>query len=363
VTAQDMPDEGTESKALAERKWWIALCVDVLEHEVVGPNVKSPRAADPAKQVWQPFAVWVWMLAEAAHKDRVRNMKGRHISLRRGQLAVAERYLARMANWTRKGAALFLSRLARHDMVTLSTLSRDGQFALDFAGSKRGPDKGPTLTIVTISNYDKYQHTPTRKGAALGAAKGPTRGQSLTSNTPTFTGESSRSPKEINLTQKDACKKNEPSGTDGALGDRLPFTEEALAACEQMGFTRQTLVERYEKRTKGRRIRDPSAYLIKMAVDMAAKARGVSEDAVRGSISKNAGERLQAYAAADTVPSASEAMCAIVSRRVKRAKRDPNEMFKAWRAKMTGVRMINPDSNIDAFCSQWLRDPAQGRAA
>ena len=289
-----MPDDVGESKNDAPAittKWWIALCVDVLEHEVVGPNVKSPRAADPNKQVWQPFAVWVWMLAEAAHKDRVRNMKGRHISLRRGQLAVAERYLARMANWTRKGAALFLNRLARHGMVSLSTLSKDGQLVLDFASAKRGPDKGPTLTIVTISNYDKYQHTPTRKGAAQGAARGPTRGQSLTSNTPTSMGESYQSPKEVNEKQEDLANEI-PSGIDGALGERLPFTADTIRELTTLdGLDVEALVESYREKTKGKPIKNPDAYILKMGRTLVAGRMKISLEQLKRITSKNKTER------------------------------------------------------------------------
>jgi hypothetical protein len=147
-----------------------------------------------------------------------------------------------------------------------------------------------------------------------------------------------------------------PSGTDVDRGQRLPFTEDALAACEALGFTRKTVIERYYLRTKGRPIHDPSAYLIKMAADLAAKLRGVPEEAVRASISKNPRERAEGYRQATAAPPVvSAAMYATLERRCERAGQCVEAMMGAWGERVVGVRVLNADANADAFCSDWLR--------
>lgn len=335
-------------------RFWISMAIDVLDHEIVGPNVKTPKPADPRRTAWQPFSVWFWMLAEAAYRPRTRVIKGQTVHLQRGQLAMAERYLAVTANWSRKSAAVFLERLAKFDMVHLSSATRDNQLMLDFAGSKRGHRRGQLLTVVTICNYDKYQFGLHSKGATEGAAKGPTGGQYLTSDKGRH--RLRRSYTKV-VPYKDAREGFEgPSGTDGAEGERLPFSEASLAACEAMGFTRDTLVDRYYRRTKGKRINDPSAYLLEMAVDMAAKARGVPKAAVRKTTSKNKDERAEGYAEVTGVAKEpSEPMRTLVTKRVKRANLNPVEMFTAWRTAMKGTSMLNPDRNVDLFCSEWIK--------
>ena len=57
--------------------------------------------------------------------------------------------------------------------------------------------------------------------------------------------------------------------------DRLPFTPHALRQVSSMCIDVSVLVLRYLDRTKGRTIKDPSAYLVKMARDAVAKRDGV----------------------------------------------------------------------------------------
>jgi hypothetical protein len=178
---KDMGEELDESKTCVPtvHKAWIAMCVDLREHEVVGLKV--------GKRPWSPFEVWIWMLCEAARMDRQRVIQGRPIMLARGQLAVSLRYLAREADWSVKAVRRFLERLRKNGMISLA-VTPGSQMSLDFAArdvSDVCPKRGTGVSVLTICNYDKYQHAPTKKGtgrAQQGHRKGTGRAQDNTEN-------------------------------------------------------------------------------------------------------------------------------------------------------------------------------------
>lgn len=161
-------------------------------------------------------------------------------------------------------------------------------------------------------------------------------------------------PVEIHTKQESNRETN--LGTDFAEAERLPFSEDALAACEAMGFTRETLVDRYRQKTARRAtpIRDPSAYLIKMAVDMAAKARGVPESALRKSLSNSPIERAASFTES-APPRPSDAMLRAVERRCKRQGCTVDQVLAAWQASRRGLdHPRNPDGSFDGYATAWL---------
>jgi hypothetical protein len=146
-----MPETDGESKTAKRvaRKFWFAVSSEIFEHEIVGAQARSPKPADPKRHAWPPLMVWLWLIKEAARQDRQRVIKGQVIPLRRGQVAVSQRYLGREANWGREAVRGFLERLVRHGMIAL--------------GSTQDPHStdtktNPPLSVVTICNYDTYQH-------------------------------------------------------------------------------------------------------------------------------------------------------------------------------------------------------------
>jgi hypothetical protein len=142
----------------------------------------------------------------------------------------------------------------------------------------------------------------------------------------------------------------EPSGTDGAPGDRLPFTRDVLAEIRAIDIDLAPLVERYQQRTAGRRIKDPSAYLLKMARDEASKRLGVPAAALEGLGSRNREQRANVQAAsvgAAVQPSA--AVLKGVERRARARGDDPGEMIAAWRAWVGGARVGDADQSLLAF--------------
>lgn len=172
MTAQDVPTQLGERKAQKRvfRHFWYAVTSSMFDHEIVGAHIPPPRAAEPERHAWPPFMVWQWLIKETARQDRERVIKGKVIPLRRGQLAVSERYLAREANWGRKSVRVFLERLEKFGMITAGVSARP-QPELDRSSSK----KGPSITIITVCNYDTYQKAPEAKGPRR-AQQGPSRG-------------------------------------------------------------------------------------------------------------------------------------------------------------------------------------------
>lgn len=348
---------------MAER--WIAVSLTIFDHDIVGPGAKVPPPLDKKLPAWPPGFAWQWLIAEAAYAPRTRSLMGRTVPLRRGQLAVAQRYLCSKWNWGRHAVRGFLERLVEAGMIVVEAPSAQqcdpaGQFSFALCDAQSGPRGGPLLSRITICNYDRFQLMQRSERPNMRPTSGPPPAQDspMTPVTKDSIGPPHRLESSTDAREHDQL----PSGTD-CSGERLPFTEAALAACEAMGFTRQTVVERYYARTKGRRVRDPSAYLIEMAVDMAAKVRGVPKDAVRATISNNQAERAEGYQRATSAPPViSASMYAVLERRCERAGQCVEAMMAAWGEQVAGVRVLKPDANADAFCSAWLRQQKQAGA-
>lgn len=314
MTTQDMHEESDDFKARRglPPKFWFAVYQDVFDHPIVGMHVQPPTAADPSRKAAFPFMIWLWMCGEAAHRERDIFIKGHCISLVRGQLVIAERYLAKKANWSRKAARLWMARLARNDMVRLSTVARDGQLILDFDCSKRGPARGPTITVVTLCNYNIYQHAPKRKGTASGTARGPTRDRIPTSDNLTVdkSHQSPRSP----ITKKDQSAFAE--GTDGTESNVVPLRRSMVMDApgapyvvpaktrekiEALGVDVEDLLDRmYEQIDKGTKVGSKSRYLITSAINEAHERDGTPTEVLKDIISGNRFAKADAIVAVAT---------------------------------------------------------------
>jgi hypothetical protein len=92
-----------------------------------------------------------------------------------------------------------------------------------------------------------------------------------------------------------------------ALGERLPLSNSALLECHLLDVDLDALIDRYfeveaKKAAKGKRIADPSRYLVKMAKDERAKKNGVLVETLEGISSPNEWTRGAAYARAMSTP-------------------------------------------------------------
>lgn len=88
----------------------------------------------------QPFSrreAWLWLLAEAAWKGRIKAVPGSGIRLSRGQLSHSIRFMASAWNWDKARVERFLGRLKTETMI--ETHIETGQ------------------TVITICKYDDYQ--------------------------------------------------------------------------------------------------------------------------------------------------------------------------------------------------------------
>jgi replicative DNA helicase len=108
---------------------------------------------------------WLWLIASAAWQPMripVRNGRSTElINLDRGQLSHSRSFMKAKWKWSsEKKVRTFLDRLARERMIDLQT--------------------GQLQTVITICNYDRFQHG----GAIEGPAKGPAMGQQRAGNGP-----------------------------------------------------------------------------------------------------------------------------------------------------------------------------------
>lgn len=89
---------------------------------------------------------WIWLIAEASWKPRVKRFAGRDVSLGRGQVAASTRFMAAAWMWSEPRVRRYLDMLENRRMITRAT------------------DAG--VTVITICKYDDYQSQPRDGGAA-----------------------------------------------------------------------------------------------------------------------------------------------------------------------------------------------------
>jgi hypothetical protein len=98
-------------------------------------------------------AAWAWLLTNAAWKDATRRTgQGAIVKLTRGQIHVSLASLASAWGWSIKRVRGFIDRLEKGHMV--------------------GTAKDKTGTVLTISNYEKYQGDGPVGGTPRGTEKG-----------------------------------------------------------------------------------------------------------------------------------------------------------------------------------------------
>jgi hypothetical protein len=89
-------------------------------------------------------AIWNFLYQNAFWEEGVRNFNGHLFELKRGQIVVTPRFLAKGFGMTEKGARLVMQKLEKHKMLSI-----------------KGTNKG---SIVTICNYDIFQDIKKTKG-------------------------------------------------------------------------------------------------------------------------------------------------------------------------------------------------------
>lgn len=95
---------------------------------------------------------WVWLIENACWKPTKFDVKGKTITLERGQLCASRDYLAKVWGWSSSAVERFLARLQTEQMI--------------------GRETGQGKSIVTISNYAKYQDVGSQTGQEPGQQSG-----------------------------------------------------------------------------------------------------------------------------------------------------------------------------------------------
>jgi hypothetical protein len=139
-----------------------------------------------------------------------------------------------------------------------------------------------------------------------------------------------------------------PDSSDGSAmqvhGEHLPFSDRALRECHLLDVDLDALMDRYfeaeaKKVAKGKRIADPSRYLVKMAKEERAKMNKVSIEALDGISSPNEWTRGAAYGRAMGNPEQQQLCTAIlpdepqlqrIARDLERSGLVADEIFAKW---------------------------------
>lgn len=98
---------------------------------------------------------WLWLIENAAWKERRVDIEGKTVALQRGQLVASFRYLAKAWGWPKTVVERFINRLKTETMIRTET--------------------GTGETVITICNYSKYQSNAEAGGTANGTGAGQNR--------------------------------------------------------------------------------------------------------------------------------------------------------------------------------------------
>jgi hypothetical protein len=90
---------------------------------------------------------WVWLIEAACWQPKTVRIKGTKITLERGQMTFAVRFMSDKWGWSKSRVDRFLKRLSAENMI--STCSKIGTTA--------GHAAGQGQSIITVCNYEKYQ--------------------------------------------------------------------------------------------------------------------------------------------------------------------------------------------------------------
>jgi hypothetical protein len=142
-----------------------------------------------------------------------------------------------------------------------------------------------------------------------------------------------------------------------ACGERVPFTPEVLREVGALGLDVEALIERYQRKTFGRTIAEPGAYLLQMARDEAAKVRGVTPDTVTR-ISKAARAEQARRAADETTQRAqsepTDRALQSIARSARLRGHDPAGLIDGWRRSLGERRFVSraaADASLAAFAT------------
>lgn len=150
---------------------WVRVSVEMLAHDVFDNEPFDKRSA------------WLWLIANAAWKDRRVNHKGKSVELRRGEVLIGRAHLAKVWGWGEQQVRTFLDVLKKERMLFVNQ------------------SRGHYANVATICNYEKYQSAQEYDNQSRNQS--PTRAQpelnqtfTNTTNSTTYISEHSAAPRE-----------------------------------------------------------------------------------------------------------------------------------------------------------------------
>jgi hypothetical protein len=167
---------------------WIALDPDVLNHPLVGAGQRV-EPADKSRGSYSRMEAWVWLICNASFADHTVINRGRKMTLQRGDLLGAWRYLAFTWNWSAKTVRVWVEKLVADNMLCKKAveLQIEHNGGTENQGREEGNYYGNQAQVLSVVNYWRYQFEgyelgqPTRhdEGQANGNQRA-TKGQHIT---------------------------------------------------------------------------------------------------------------------------------------------------------------------------------------
>lgn len=175
---------------------------------------------------------WDWLVAYAAWRDTKTLIKGRVVTLRRGQLSFSVRFLAERWAWSKSAVDRFLSQLEAEAMI--------------------GTESGTGQLVITICNYDRYQSGADADGTEDGTEWG-------ISQTPGFRESNMKNVRTRTGTETVAAQQDTSDCSDNLFGSGNVHVADANWDRSGTGAGQERdKEERREERKKGRReVRTP----------------------------------------------------------------------------------------------------------
>jgi len=148
---------------------WVAIDPDILIHPLVGAG-QPVAPADPTRGAYSRMEAWVWIICNASFADHTVMNRGRKMTLQRGDLLGAYRFLAHTFNWSVKTVRAWLDRLIADNMLHRRAI--EGQQAVNPEAEEGQSYYGNQAAILSVVNYWRFQFDEAYEGQPRGNQNG-----------------------------------------------------------------------------------------------------------------------------------------------------------------------------------------------
>lgn len=134
------------------KRRWVAIETDIENHPIVGFG-KPGKPANPKRDCYSKAEAWESILFMASAKPWHIEVKGRLMTLNRGDFLGAYSFLAEKWNWTPMAVRWFIRKLEENDMLA-SSVHVDEQSKTQNRNKRRNNQ----TSVRTVCNYNRIQH-------------------------------------------------------------------------------------------------------------------------------------------------------------------------------------------------------------